>query len=344
MEQLKTAIDEVKKACQQEIKKSSTLEALEATRVKFLGRKGKIAELMPLLKKLSQEEKRVFGPALNTLKQHSEAAFLSKKNELQDQAFEQEEEQHKDFDVTSYRPEQPEGSLHLYTQATQQIEDIFISMGYTVADGVEAETEYYNFEALNIPKNHPARDMQDTFFLNVPEMVMRTHTSPVQIKSMQKNKPPLAMICTGRVFRNEATDASHDFQFRQIEGLVIAEDISLAHMITTMKRFLRTFFNKKNLKVRARPGFFPFVEPGLEIDMSCPFCTKGCSTCKHTQWIEMVGSGLVHPNVLKHGGIDPKKYSGFAFGFGLTRLIMMKYGINDIRLLHSAHVDFLKQF
>jgi phenylalanyl-tRNA synthetase alpha chain len=344
MKQLKNAILEVQKKALKGFKESTTLENLEAVRVIFLGRKGEIANLMPLLKNLSVEEKREFGPALNELKQVTEKAYQTKKDQLQDVAFEQEEEQYKDFDVTSYKPHQAKGSLHLYTQATEKIEDILISMGYTLADGPEVETDYFNFEALNIPKNHPARDSQDTFFMNVPGMVMRTHTSPVQIRAMKNSELPVSIACIGRTFRHEATDASHDYMFRQIEGLVVGKDISLSHLLGTLKTFLQKFFEKKDLKLRARPGYFPFVEPGLEIDMSCPFCTKGCSTCKHTCWIETLGAGLVHPEVLKHGGIDPKKYTGFAFGCGLTRLVMIKYGINDIRLLHNAHIEFLKQF
>lgn len=344
MNNLKAEIERIKAACKQAIKESTTLDALEKARVTFLGRKGSIAVLMPQLKNLSVEEKRTFGPRVNELKQTAEKLFLEKKETLFDVTLEEQEKTFKDFDVTAYKPGQSKGSLHLYTQATQLVQDIFISMGYTVADGPEVETEYHNFEALNIPKDHPARDIQDTFFLNFPQMVMRTHTSNVQIRGMKNKKPPLALIAMGRAYRHEATDASHDFMFRQMEGLVVAQDISLSNMIATMKAFLQQFFEKKSIEVRARPGYFPFVEPGVEIDMSCPFCKKGCSTCKQTKWIEVVGSGLVHPNVLKMSGIDPEKYSGFAFGFGLTRLVMLKYGISDIRLLHSAQKEFLKQF
>ena len=211
-------------------------------------------------------------------------------------------------------------------------------------DGPEIETDYYNFEALNIPQNHPARDMQDTFWIDVPGLVMRTHTSNVQVRTMELHNPPFAIIAHGRTFRNEATDASHDCMFRQLEGLVVSEDASIAQLIATMQLFLRSYFKKESIKVRCRPSYFPFVEPGIEIDMSCPFCSSGCSTCKHSTWIEVVGAGLVHPHVLKAGGIDAQKYAGFAFGFGLTRLVMIKYGIKDIRLLHNPQIEFLKQF
>lgn len=344
MKQLTLKIERIDQAYQQAIKDSTTLENLELVRIQFLGRKGEIAQLMPLLKDLSTDEKRIIGPALNQLKQSAEDTYLLKKEALIAQAFEQQEARNKDFDITSYSPLKSTGSLHLYTQATEKIENIFLSMGYSIADGPEVETEFYNFESLNIGKNHPARDMQDTFFLNIPNMVLRTQTSNVQVRTMQKRKPPFAVICTGKVYRNEATDASHDYMFRQFEGLVIGETISLSNLLATMRLFFEKFFEKKNLKIRARPGYFPFVEPGLEIDMSCPFCSNGCSTCKQSCWIELVGGGLVHPNVLKHGGIDPTRYSGFAFGFGLTRLIMLKYSINDIRLLHNGQKEFLEQF
>lgn len=344
MKQITSKINQIDQAYRQAIHESTNLENLELIRIQFLGRKGEIAELMPLLKDLSQEEKRIIGPALNKLKETAEATYLLKKELLINQAFEQKEALNKDFDITSYKPSAKSGSLHLYTQATEKIENIFISMGYSIANGPEAETEFYNFESLNIGKNHPARDMQDTFFLNIRNMVLRTQTSNVQVRTMQEKKPPFAIICTGKVYRNEATDASHDYMFRQFEGLVVGETISLSNLLATMRLFFEKFFEKKNLKIRARPGYFPFVEPGLEIDMSCPFCKDGCSTCKYSCWIELVGGGLVHPNVLKHGGIDPKRYSGFAFGFGLTRLIMLKYSINDIRLLHNGQKEFLEQF
>jgi phenylalanyl-tRNA synthetase alpha chain len=343
MSNLKIEIESIENSFKKALKSIDSLDQLETLRVNYLGRKGKIAALMPQLKTLSLEEKREIGPQINALKITTENLFEEKKEDLFDKNLEEQEASFKDFDITAYKPNQPQGSLHLYTQATQEIISIFASMGYSVESGPEAETEFYNFEALNIPGDHPARDMQDTFWTTLPQTVLRTHTSPVQIRTMEAKKPPLKIIVPGRVYRHEATDASHDFQFHQFEGMVIDKDISLSNMIATMKLFLETFF-KKELKVRSRPGYFPFVEPGIEIDMSCPFCTDGCSTCKKTKWIEMVGAGLIHPNVLKAGGIDTKKYTGFAFGFGLTRLVMIKYGINDIRHLHNAHVEFLKQF
>ena len=299
---------------------------------------------MGQMKVLPVEEKRELGPLLNALKQNVEHQFTEKKQSLADAQRETKVLKQKHFDVSTYKPGALESSLHIYTQIIERIEDIFISMGYDVADGPEAETDYYNFQTLNIPKDHPARDMQDTFWLNVPDMLLRTHTSPVQSREMEKKGVPIALIAPGRVYRHEATDASHDFMFSQVEGLFVGKNISMSHLLATAKAFLQEFFEKKDLDIRVRPGYFPFVEPGIEIDFSCAFCSSGCSICKKTGWIELMGAGLVHPNVLKYAGIDPEKYSGFAFGFGLERIAMIKYGINDIRLFHSGSIDFLKQF
>lgn len=344
MKNILAHIEQLTKESTQALEASSSLETLENARIEFLGRKGKIANLMPLLAALSLEDKRTAGPLLNELKAKVEELFETKKQFFADTLLAQKEEAFKHFDVTAYTKRPLEGSLHPYTHVHTLITEFFKSIGFQVADGPEAETEFYNFEALNIPANHPARDMQDTFWLTIPAMVMRTHTSNVQIHSMQKYNPPIALISLGRVYRNEATDASHDCMFQQFEGMFIDKNVSLANVIATMKLFLQTFLDDENLKLRVRPGFFPFVEPGIEIDASCPFCKNGCSTCKHSGWIEMVGAGLIHPHVLQAGGIDPQEFRGFAFGFGLTRLVMLKYGISDIRLLHSSSVEFLKQF
>lgn len=248
------------------------------------------------------------------------------------------------LDVTSYVPKQSTGSLHPYTQVLAQLEDIFISMGFRIASGPELETEFNNFTALNIPADHPARDSQDTFWLNLPGMLLRTQTSSVQVREMLRGELPLAMIAAGRTYRNEATDASHDFVFMQLEGLLVDRHVALTDLFGTLKVCLRAIFGRDDLELRVRPGYFPFVEPGVEVDMLCPFCQAGCSVCKRTRWVEIAGAGLVHPQVLQHCQIDPTTYSGFAFGFGLTRLVMLKYGINDIRLLHSGRLDFLTQF
>ncbi len=341
---LKTKIIDLKDRCLADIQSAVSLESLEEIRVLYLGRKGKIADFMTLLKDLSLEEKRVMGPLLNDLKVTIETFFFEHKHHLEAETFKQKEACYQDFDVTAYTPGLLKGSLHPLTLATEEIQNIFRSMGYKVATGPEVETDFFNFEALNIPKNHPARDMQDTFWTSIPDTVLRTHTSPVQIREMRKGKLPLALIVPGRVYRQEATDASHDYMFHQVEGLYINKKTSMAELIGTVKNFLKAFFKQEDLQVRLRPSYFPFVEPGIEIDMSCPFCKTGCSTCKQSTWIEIMGAGLVHPNVLRHGNIDPEIYSGFAFGFGLTRLVLLKYKIPDIRLIHGNHKEFLKQF
>lgn len=344
MNSLKDALDNTRKEFNKDLQAIKNSHDLEQLRIAFLGRQGIIQSLMDRLKTLPLEEKRIYGPLLNTLKGEIQEALFVKEQELKQTKIEQELKKEQHFDVTAYLPKSLRGSLHPLTYVLQDIENIFISMGYRIAEGPEHETEYYNFEALNIPEDHPARDMWDTFYLDIPGMLLRTHTSPVQIHAMEEFGIPLALVALGRVYRHEATDASHDFMFMQAEGLLVGKDISMSHLLATMKQFLQVFFDKENLAIQVRPSYFPFVEPGIEIDMSCPFCTQGCSTCKKTGWIEICGAGLVHPHVLRSCSIDPSIYSGFAFGFGLTRLAMLKYGINDIRLLHSSRIDFLEQF
>lgn len=236
------------------------------------------------------------------------------------------------------------GHVHPITLAIAKISDIFYKMGFDTVDGPELEDEWHNFDALNVPKDHPARDMQDTFWLKLPGHLLRTHTSSVQIRHMTSHKPPFAICAPGRVYRNEATDATHDFIFNQVEMLLVDKNVSIANLLGLIEVFLRALFNNPELKVRVRTSYFPFVEPALEVDMSCPFCSAGCSICKKTRWIEMGGAGLVHPNVLTACKIDPEQWSGCAFGFGLERLIMLKTQISDVRLLKTGKIDFLKQF
>lgn len=340
---IKTQIHELEQALIMALETSNNEHALEQARVDFLGRNGHITTLMKSLSSLSIEEKRTYGPILNAFKQEAEQAYTRKKDALFSAGIKAQHEANRHFDVTASKPGKEFGSLHVYTKIIEKLEDIFISMGYDVVDGPEVETPYYNFEALNIPHDHPAREHHDTFWISDAKL-LRTHTSTVQIRTLEKKPLPLAIFAPGRVYRNEALDASHEFNFMQGECLFIDKNVSISNLLATAQTFLQAFFENKELKIRVRPGFFPFVEPGLEIDASCPFCTDGCSTCKKTGWIELLGSGLVHPNVLRHCGIDPDEYSGFAFGFGIERLAMIKYGINDIRLFHSSKVEFLKQF
>lgn len=344
MHDLKTSIEQILSALTKELSEAQSASELEQIRITYLGRQGHLATLMARLKELSTEDKKVFGPLLNDLKKSSEELYENAKKQIEQNEFDRERAKKQAFDVTAYRKPALQGSLHIFTHMIEHLEDIFISMGYEIATGPEVVTDYYNFEALNIPSDHPARELQDTFWLTNPNYLLRTHTSSVQIQAMETKSVPLAIFAPGRVYRNEATDATHDFMFMQGEGLFIDKNVSVSHLLATAKAFLRAYFNKHDLEIRARPGYFPFVEPGIEIDASCPFCKTGCSICKYTRWIELMGSGMVHPNVLRASGIDPDIYSGFAWGFGLERLAMVKYGINDIRLFRSGKIDFLKQF
>lgn len=344
MKHLNESLVALKTQLEGELARAQTLQELDRIKTAYIGRSGHIAALMDELKSLSSEEKRTYGPQLNELKSFCAQSIETAFEHLKRQELFLQEETLRSFDVTAAVTTRAPGSLHIYTQLVEELEDIFISMGFQVVDGTEVENEYYNFDALNIPTDHPARDMHDTFWLNVPGMLLRTHTSSVQARCLENNKPPLAIFAPGRCFRNEATDATHDFMFTQGECMVIDKKISIANLLATAQTFLQKFFKKDALQIRVRPGFFPFVEPGLEIDASCPFCTDGCSVCKRTGWVELLGAGLIHPNVLKKSGIDPEEYQGFAFGFGIERLAMIRHKITDIRLFHSGTIDFLKQF
>ncbi|MBA3954181.1 phenylalanine--tRNA ligase subunit alpha [Candidatus Dependentiae bacterium] len=344
MNDIKKHLETIKQEFLKELAQVTTQQQLEEVRVKYLSRQGVITTLTQQVKELSLEDKRLYGPLFKDIKESTQQAFEQRQENLQALKLSQEAEKLAYFDVTASQPLFSKGSLHPYSQVIQLVQDVVISMGYEVIDGPEVETAYHNFEALNIPENHPARDMQDTFWLTLPGLLMRTHTSSVEVHAMQKRTLPLAVFAPGRTYRNEATDASHDFMFMQAEGLFIDKKVSLSHLFATVKTFLQALFETKDLSIRIRPSYFPFVEPGVEIDMSCPFCTQGCSICKKTRWIEICGAGLTHPHVLKACNINPNEYSGFAFGFGLTRLVMLKYGITDIRLLHTNRIEFLKQF
>jgi phenylalanyl-tRNA synthetase alpha chain len=318
--------------------------ALESARIAFLGRKGKIADLMEQLKNLPVEEKKIVGPQLNQFKAQAGAQLEDLELKLQKEAATQQNNLEKNFDVSAYKYSELKGTSHIYTQIIEDLENIFISMGYAIVDGPEIENEYYNFDSLNIPADHPAREAEDSFYLHKKGMLLRTQCSTMQARAMENTQPPIAIFAPGRVYRKEATDQTHDFLFTQAEILLVDKDISVSNLLATAHTFLRKIFDNEQLEIRVRPGFFPFVEPGLEIDASCPFCTTGCSVCKHTRWIELLGTGMVHPNVLRASGIDPEIYSGFAFGMGIERIAMIKYGIYDIRLFHASKIKFLEQF
>jgi len=330
----------------EQLKSATSLDAVELVRIEALGRKGKLAELSKELGKLPPDQRGPQGKLLNAAKQDLEKKFDERKSALEQAALNQRLESEW-IDLTTPAPGTRPGSLHPVTQVQQELEDLFKSLGFAVVDGPEVETEHYNFDALNIPADHPARDMQDTFWLvgNLGAgRLLRTHTSPVQIRALEKLGPPLKMIAPGRVFRNEEVDPSHEHTFYQLEGMMVDRDVSVAHLIYFMKTLLSAIF-KKDVTVRLRPGFFPFVEPGFELDIQCLICGGvGCPVCKQSGWVELLPCGLVHPAVLRAGGADPEIWGGFAFGLGLTRLAMMRYGIDDIRLLNSGDLRFLNQF
>jgi len=321
---------------------AATPEELEAVRVEALGRKGTLAQISKQLGGLPAEERARVGKLLNAVKQALEEALQARKAQFEKEALAARLDSEW-LDLSLPAPGPRPGSLHPVTQIQAEIEDLFTSLGFAVLDGPEVETEYHNFDALNTPPEHPARDMQDTFWL-VDGHVLRTHTSPVQVRGMETLKPPLRMIAPGRVFRNEEVDASHEHTFYQLEGMMIDREVSVAHVIYFMKTLLKGIF-RREVTVRLRPGYFPFVEPGFELDIHCLICGgAGCPVCKQGGWVELLPCGLVHPNVLRTSGIDPEEWNGFAFGLGLTRLAMMRYGIDDIRWFQSGDLRFLKQF
>lgn len=326
-----------------EARACATLEALEQARTAWLGRHGKLTAVLRQVGSLPKDRRKAFGEASNRVKAAVEALFAEREARLEAEALERELAAGAGFDPTLPGTVERAGSLHPVTLVQYEIEDIFAGLGFMVLDGPECESDYYNFEALNIPAYHPARDAQDTFYCDNGR-VLRTHTSACQGRALERYPPPLRAIFPGRCFRAESVDASHDMMFYQLEGLMIDRDISVANLIAVMKFLLSGVFQRE-VEVRLRPGYFPFVEPGFELDLKCLLCGgAGCKTCKQSGWVEMLPCGLVHPNVLALSGVDPNEWSGFAFGLGLTRLAMMKYGINDIRLLTGGDVRFLSQF
>lgn len=303
---------------------------------KFLGKKSELASYMSEIKDMSLEDKKIYGPLFNKIK-----------NELDEMFTKKYEEKINNEDTLKFDPTIPcsdnHGSLHPITIVAREVTDILKNMGFMILSGPEMDNEYNNFEALNVPKNHPARDMQDTYWLD-NGLLLRTQTSALQVRGMLKHGTPLKACAPGRCFRNEDLDACHENTFFQLEGMVIDENISISNLLYTMQGMLKEVF-KQDVKVRLRPGYFPFTEPGFELDCSCTICGgKGCPTCKNSGWLELCPCGMIHPNVLKEGGIDPEKYSGFAFGLGLTRLAMMKYKISDIRVLNSGDLRYLERF
>lgn len=339
-----TNMDAILEGLAQDLQAAHDSQVVEQIRIKYLGRKGLITKLAKEtdFSRLSPQERRDFGQRLNALKQEAERLIgdaLAKAQEV--------EKDHvrkiAGLDLSLPGVDRRLGSLHPIALVQMELEEIFQGMGFRVLTGYEVELEYYNFDALNIPPDHPARDMQDTFWLE-NGMLLRTHTSANQVRALESYGVPLRAIFPGRCFRNEAIDASHENTFYQLEGLLVDREISVANLIAVMKTLLSQVF-RREVTVRLRPGFFPFVEPGFELDVQCLICGgQGCTTCKQTGWIELIPCGLVHPRVLEFGRVDPNVYSGFAFGMGLTRLAMMKFGIPDIRLFNSGDIRFYEQF
>ena len=340
---MKDKIEEIGKNALQELDNCSNLKSLEDLRVKYLGKKGELTALLKMMGTLSKEERPVIGSLVNKVRDELEDIITSKEKELKKKEIAEKLESEK-IDVTLPSSKIRRGSKHPINRVIEEVEDLFVSMGYDVVTGPELETDEYCFERLNLPKDHPARDMQDSFYITT-EYLLRTQTSSVQARTMMANteKTPIRMICPGKTYRKE-DDATHSHQFNQVEGLVVDKDISFANLKGTLEVFVKRLLGEKT-QLRFRPSYFPFTEPSYEVDATCFKCGgKGCNLCKQTGWIELLGSGMVHPNVLKMNGYDPDVYSGFAFGTGLDRLAMFKYGITDMRLLYTNDVRFLSQF
>jgi len=340
-------LKKLKSEAQKEIKKAKDLKGLDLVFKKYLGKKGRLTQILRSLKKLKKPKRVKLGKDANLLKRFIEKNIQEKSKKIKEKASF--EALKKDWiDITQPGKKIPLGHLHPLTIVRRQTEEIFQSVGFSVVEGPEIENEWYNFDALNIPPEHPARDLWDTLWLKLnnkkKRLLLRTHTSPVQVRFMEKNNPPLRIIVPGRAFRHEATDASHESDFYQLEGLMVGKHISVANFKAIIQKFFRRFF-KKPIKIRLKPGYFPFTEPSFEVDMTCLTCRgKGCPACERTGWMEMMGAGMVHPNVFKAAGFNPRNWQGFAFGMGLGRLAMMKYKINDIRLFRGGDLRFLKQF
>lgn len=336
-------VKQIEKNALEELESCTELKALEETRVKYLGKKGELTALLKQMGSLSKEERPIMGSMVNKVRDELEEIISSKEESLKKEEIAKKLESEK-IDVTLPSTKIRRGSKHPLNRIIEEVEDLFVSMGYDVISGPELETDEYCFERLNLPKGHPARDMQDSFYITT-EYLLRTQTSAVQARAMMANKEksPIRVIVPGKTYRRE-DDATHSHQFNQVEGLVIDQDITFADLKGTLEIFMKHMLGE-DTKLRFRPSYFPFTEPSFEVDVSCFKCGgKGCNLCKHTGWIELLGSGMVHPNVLKMNGYDPEKYTGFAFGTGLDRLAMFKYGITDMRLLYANDVRFLSQF
>ena len=340
---MKEKLESIKKLAEEKVSKIQERQDLNDLKVKILGKKGELTEILRGMGSLSPEEKPKMGSLVNSVRAEIETLINKKEQEIEEKELAKKLEDEK-IDISLPGTKVKRGSKHPLNRIIEEVEDLFVSMGYDVVSGPELETDEYCFERLNLPKGHPARDMQDSFYIT-SEYLLRTQTSAVQARTMMANeeKTPIRVICPGKTYRKE-DDATHSHQFNQVEGLVIDKNISFADLKGTLEIFMKKMLGE-NTKLRFRPSYFPFTEPSFEVDVSCFKCGgKGCNLCKQTGWIELLGSGMVHPNVLKMNGYDPEVYSGFAFGTGLDRLAMFKYGITDMRLLYANDVKFLSQF
>lgn len=335
-------IDNISSQFKRDLEAVRTSDDLEAIKVKYLGRKGPVQDLMKDLRNVPADERPNFGKRINDLKTDLESSICTFESLL----IAKEEETRlaaETIDVTLPGKQRFPGRKHIITQALDEIIDILIGMGFSVEYGPDIDSDYYNFEALNFPHDHPARDMQDTFYISA-DYLLRTHTSNTQVRTMEKNKPPIRVIAPGKAYRNENISARSHVFFHQVEGFYIDRNVTFTDLISTLEEFIKKLFHK-DMKTRFRPSYFPFVEPGMEVDIWCLRCNgEGCPICKHTGWLEVLGAGMIHPEVLKSGGIDPEEYSGYAWGMGVERLIMLKYGIDDIRRFTENDMRFLKQF
>lgn len=339
---MKDQLEKIKAQAVQALESISDLKLLDEVRVKYLGKKGELTAVLRGMGALSPEERPKIGALANQVREHIEELLQSKVDELSAKA-QDEKLKAEEIDVTIPGKRQEAGKLHPLSTVLDRVKDIFIGMGFSIAEGPEVELDYYNFEALNIPKNHPARDTQDTFYIN-DNVVLRTQTSPVQVRVMEQMKPPIRVIAPGRVYRSDAVDATHSPLFHQIEGLVVDKGITMGDLKGTLEVFAKALYGE-DAKIRFRPHHFPFTEPSAEVDVSCFVCNgTGCNVCKGEGWIEILGAGMVHPKVLANCGIDPEVYSGFAFGMGLERIAMRRYDIDDLRLFFDNDLRFLKQF
>ncbi len=342
--EIKETIKKIEENMNNELPSIKNISQLNDIRIKYLGKKGLVQEMLDHMRDLSVEEKKEVGMLVNNLKERLNDTINNLKEELEKEEINKKLVSEK-IDITLPGTKVSVGGIHPLTEIIEEIEEVFISMGYDVVEGPEVESDLYNFEMLNLPKGHPARDAQDSFYIT-EEMLLRTHTSPVQVRTMlaNKEKTPIRIICPGKTYRRDNDDATHSHQFMQVEGLIVDKDISMAHLKGTLEIVVKRLFGEDR-EIRFRPGYFPFTEPSIEVDINCFKCNgKGCNICKDTGYIEVLGAGMVHPNVLRMSGYDPNVYTGFAFGIGVERIAMFKYGIPDIRYFYTNDLRFLSQF